>query len=375
MPKGHPKLCHHKGRELGYVTLDGRERYFRGHWPRGQKSPPAEIHRQYEEAMAAWYAARAAGRVEVGTDPSVDELWLAYKAHAERKYHKNGRPTSELACVVSACRVAARLYGELPARLFGVAELETVREEFVRAGWNRKYVNEQTSRVKRMFREGARRKFFPASVWQDLTALGDLPPGQGPAESVPVEEVPDDVIEATVPFLPPSLRPLVRAHRLIGCRADEICAMRARDLRTDADPDDVPEAERCWLFIPASSKTGERYWVGPQARAVLAPLLGDPDAWLFPTRRRGRGCWSTASYRRAVARAVLRANERRPGLPPLPRWTPLQVRHRAAEEARGAHPRGIEATQARLRHKKVDVSQVYAHNLDLLGRDVARRLG
>jgi integrase len=82
------------------------------------------------------------------------------------------------------------------------------------------------------------------------------------------------------------------------------------------------------------------------------------------------------SYRRAVARACLRfsASLERQGLPAV-HWSPLQVRHAAAEEARQNHEKGLEATQARLRHKEMKVSEKYAHNLDSLGKDVARRFG
>jgi integrase len=376
VPKGHPKLCHHKGRELGYVTAEGKEVYFRGKWPRGQRNPPADVRRQYDEWMADWHRLRSTGQVKVETDPSVDELWLWYHGYAKQKYRKNGKQTSEFPCVCAACRIVARLYGDLPARKFGVSELERVREEFVAQGWERNYLNQQVSRVRRMFREGARRKLFPSAVWLDLKTLEDVRKGQGLPEAEPVEEVPDEVILATLPALPSTLRALVQAHRLIGCRADEACLMRTCDLRLDADPDDVPEAERCWLYTPSSSKTDESYWVGPQAQAVLRPLLrpDNPAAWLFPTRRRGRGCWHTSSYRRAVTRALARLNAARAkdGLPPLPHWTPLMVRHRAGEEARRRHPKGLEATQARLRHSELRTSEIYAHDLDTLGRDVAR---
>lgn len=360
-----PKLCYHRGVGRYYVTLDRKEHYLGGAVPYSE-TPPDEVRAAYDAAVGAWLLARgrSPAPAEVGPEPTVGELWLAYLRHADVEYRKHGRHTSEYTCVKSACRIVAREYGRLACTRFGEAELEEVRRKMISLGWERRYLNQQVSRVRRMFRWGARRKLYPASVWLDLKALPDVPRSKGLPEARPVPHVPDDVVEATIPHLPASLQPLVRVHRLVGCRADEACVMRPGDFDRRADPDGG-----CWLYTPSTSKSAERYWVGPRAQAILLPLLEGrpPDAWLFPTRRRGRGCWSTASYRRAVDRACRRHQ--------IPHWSPLQVRHAAAEEARREHPRGIEATQARLRHREITVSQVYAHDLDRLGKDVARRLG
>jgi integrase len=200
--------------------------------------------------------------------------------------------------------------------------------------------------------------------------LPDLTASELPKGNRPVASACDLVIEETCLRLPTNLAAMVRAHRLIGCRAQEIVVARTCDFDLQADHDAVPEAESCWLYRPTESKTGESYWIGPRAQAVLSPLLrpDSPQAWLFPTRKRGRGCWTTASYRRAIDRACKQE-------PPLPHWSPLQLRHAAGEEARQKHPKGLEATQARLRHKEMQVSQKYAHDLSALGRDVARQLG
>ncbi len=50
-----PKLCRHKGRALGYVTLNGTEHYL-GSWPAGNRKPPAAVLAAYDDLIATWIA-------------------------------------------------------------------------------------------------------------------------------------------------------------------------------------------------------------------------------------------------------------------------------------------------------------------------------
>jgi integrase len=359
-----PRLCHHKAQQLGYIYVAGKPVYFAGHWPRGQKIPPAGIAEQYVAAVDN--LAKLKRKVAEAHEPRpgllIDELWAAYKRFSEGYYRKNGRPTSEAQCILDACRIVAREYGETPAADFGPRKLKRVRELFQAAGWSREHINKQAGRVKRMFRWAVSEELVDETVWRALRSLPDLRAGDGLREPRKVEAVSDADLERAILRCPVGLQDLVRVHRLIGCRADEACIMRTCDF-------DQAAAPGLWTFTPSSSKNAASYWVGPRAQAILTPLLRpeSPEAWIFPTRSRGRGCWHTSSYRRAVLRACRLAG--------VPRWSPLQVRHTAGQEARERHSRGIEATQARLQHKEVTVSQVYASNLDKLAQDVARQLG
>ena len=365
-----PGICYHKAARRYYVNLDGEEIWL-SEQIQPTDSPPLDVQAEYDRRLARWLAARAVLPEPVAPDPTLDELWLGYLSYIEGglKYKKNGKPTTEVQLIKDACRVAARLFGTEPARDFGTQKLEAVRAVFLERGWTRETINKAVHRVKRMFRWGAHHDLVPESIWRRLQTVPDLTPDEYPHGNQKVPEVKVADLEASLPYLPANLRSMVQAHRLIGCRAQEIVVARTMDFDQEADRDDVAAELRCWLFTPTESKTGAAYWVGPAAQTILRPwLLPDqPAAWLFPTRRRGKGCWTTASYRRHIARCCAKNN--------LPRWSPLMVRHAAAEEARRFHEKGIEATQARLRHKHVNVSELYAHNLDPLGRDVARRFG
>jgi integrase len=386
-----PKLCYHKGSKQGYVTLDGLEVYL-GRWPGGPKAaPPVAVREEYDRRVAAWLARRKEVPEPVGTDPTVDEIWLSYFSWCSTYYVKRGKPTTEAGTIKQACRIAARLFGNLPARSFGLAQLRAVRDEMVGKGWARGHVNKQVSRVRGMFRWAAENELLPAAVWHTLLALKPLKKGRTTApEEEKVRPVNWAAVEATLPELASPVREMVRVHRLLGCRAEDVCAMRSGDIDRAADPEGA-----LWKWTPADVqgptwKTEHHekeeplhYWVGAEAQAVLVPLLpDDPAAPVFPTagkKGNGRrtGFYDTAGYRRAVRRAIDRANAKRaaadPPLPPVARWSPLQIRHTRLTEIRARY--GAEASQSVSKHKNLSTTEIYAERNEELARKVMREMG
>ena len=93
-----------------------------------------------------------------------------------------------------------------------------------------------------------------------------------------------------------------------------------------------------------------------------------------PKRKPG-AAYDKDAYRRAVARAVERANEKRAENQekPLPAWHPNQLRHSAATEIRRQF--GLEAAQVILGHAKADVTQVYAERDMERAKEIVRKIG
>lgn len=383
-----PGINWHKGKGQWYVALDEQQHLLgkplpgmRGK-PRPQAGPPDAVRAEHDALMATWLRARALPPERLGSSPLILEVWESYRAHCMQRYSKG-----ELGCIQDACRILAQMYGNEPIADFTASKLEELQTAFVAKGWAKSHVNAQISKVRRMFAWAVLKDLVPKEVWIGLKVLPGLKVSKREKRERRVKDVPDSLIEATLPRLPERVRVMVQAHRLIGCRAQEIVVMRTCDIDMNADDDAVSPEQRCWLYTPGESKTDEQYWIGPKAQELLRPLLNplNPTAWLFPTRGRGRGCWSTATYRKVIGRACKggrrRVNRSRAkdaqfeDLPPLPHWNPLMLRHSAAEEARRQHPKGLEAAQARLRHANMKTSQHYAHDLSALGRDVARKLG
>ena len=121
-----------------------------------------------------------------------------------------------------------------------------------------------------MYRWAAEEELLPASVHQNLMAVTNLRKGFCKAVEHPkVKPIADADVEATLPFMPPVVRDMVRLQRLLGCRPCEITAMR---------PCDVDTSTEVWVYAPESHKTEHHgkdrpILIGPKAQGVLVAYL------------------------------------------------------------------------------------------------------
>lgn len=364
---------------------------------------------------------------------SVNEVLLAFLDHAERHYRRDdGTQTHEVDEYKLVSRYVRKLYGHTPAAEFGPVALKAVRQAFIDAGWCRSLVNQRVGRVRRIFKQAAAEELVPVAVWQALTTVQGLQRGRGDVrEAAPVEPVPDEVVEATLPFLSRHVRGMVAFQQLTGCRPGEVCTVRMSDIDTTG---------QVWLYRPRQHKTAWRgkrrtVAVGPKAQEVLrAFATGKPDDYLFsPLRavaefhadrdakrktprypshvsrnarvrvqiplRQPAEVYDVNAYGHAIARACDRAFP-----PPAPlrqregesakawwtrlnpaereavkewqaqhRWHPNQLRHTFASRVRRDH--GLEAAQVLLGHARADVTQVYAERDEKLAVTVAAEIG
>lgn len=365
-----PSLCYHRGQRRYYVTLAGSEVYLSGPLPK-RTTPPTAVQRAYDEAIAAYLAERSKPAVVPGPDPSLSEVALAFLVYAEQYYRRqDGTTYGEYYAVAAAVKAASRMFGATKAKDFTLLKLAAVRDALVKPGGSRRYANMQASRIRRMFRWAANHELVPAGMWQALRALDPIKRGkQGLREESRKGAVNRRDFLDGIRRLSPQLRLMARVHRLIGCRSEEICLLRPVDVVRQ--PDKKSPTGEMWTYKPAVSKTGETYFVGPRAQTILKWVFArmtPGQEYAFPPRRHNGGKHYRAStYRKLLARACARAG--------VVVWTPISIRKAAGEEARKKHFRGIEATQARLRHREITVSQKYAEDRDDLGAEVARRFG
>lgn len=208
----------------------------------------------------------------------------------------------------------------------------------VEDGLSRRYVNDHTGRIKRIFKWGVAEELLPASVYHALSVVSGLRRGRTAArETPPVEPVADAVVEATLPHLPEVVADMVRLQRLTGMRPAEVCLLRPCDLDRRGD---------VWTYAPSSHKTEHHgrarvVFIGPKAQGVLLRYLArNPETYCFrpcdseekrraarhearvtppscgnapgtnvkrhPKRTAGER-YETASYRRAIHRACDKA--------------------------------------------------------------------
>ena len=377
--------------------------------------------------MAKYLASRSTTPVE-GKDASegVDtpalfnaELAALYLDHAKAYYARDGVVSPWLASIRVALGVLDQLYGHEKASDFGPRKLKVLQRHLIstepRPGAklrSRKYCNQLVGILKRMFKWAASEELVPADIYQSLLAVDGLRRGHcGARETDSVSPVDDATVEATLPFVSPMLRDMVKLHRLIGCRPGELCSLR---------PGDVDRSDEIWVYIPERHKTDHlghkrEIYIGPQGQALLRPyLLRAEDAYCFspaeneqhrreaqhaarktplscgntpgtnrkrfPQRQPGKK-YAARTYARAIKRAINTANRHRreeaaeQGNEPklIEEWSPNQLRHTHGTEVRRKF--GLEAAQVALGHSRADVTQVYAERDREKAREVARMIG
>ena len=399
-----PKYSRHKASGQAVVTIQGKDNYLGPYGSRASKA-------KYNQLVGEWVVA---GRPAMPT-PAPDALTIvevieAYWTFAERHYVKDCRPTSEQDCIRAALRPVRRLYEDSPAVDFGPLALKAVRQAMIDAGLSRKTINEHSGRIRRMFKWAVSEELLPATVYQALTTVSGLQKGRTTAkETNPIPPVDAQTGDATLPHLPATVADMVRFQRLTGCRPGEVCLIRPRDINRTGD---------VWSYRPASHKTEHHgksrvIFIGPKAQAILLPyLLRDADAFCFspeeserkrkanmrarrktrvqpsqldrskanPDRTAGES-YTGASYLKSIWRGCDHA------FPPptkldakelkkwrkTNRWSPNQLRHRAATEIRRRY--GLEAAQVTLGHAYADVTQIYAERDHTLAATIMREVG
>jgi integrase len=426
MPKltnAYPAHARHRASGQAVVTLNGTDVYLGPHGTRASKT-------EYDRVVAEWLANGRRSPSAV-PDLTVVELVAVYMQHAATYYRDaDGNPTSELSALKLPLGVLVGLYGRTQAAAFGPLAMEAVRNEMIAKGWGRASIDAHVGRLRRMFKWAVARELLPATVHQSLTTVAGLRAGRTAArETGAIKPVPEAAVEATRPFLSPTVAARVRVQLLTGARPGEVCSMRTGDLDRSGD---------VWQYRPAKHKTqhhghSREIQIGPKAQAVLIPFLRtDPTAFLFSpadadaahrakrsaARRTPASCgnvpgsnrkpkprktpgtrYSVGVFRQAVARAcdaafpVPEPLARRKGetraawrarLTPEQRatlaawrrehrWNPHRLRHTAGTAIRRQF--GLEAAQTVLGRRTLSATQIYAEKHADTARQAAAQIG
>jgi integrase len=412
-----PKYRRHSSGQAR-VTLNGKDHLLGPYGSAASKEA-------YERLLAEWLSspAKQVGEVPEFEGLTINQLILAYWKFARQYYgFDTGRRRGDYYCLRDALKIVRSVYGRTPAKDFGPLALKACRQKMIEKDWSRRYINAEIDRVRRMFRWGGEEELVPGSVYQDLRAVSSLRRGKTEArETKKVRPVPQEDIDAALPFMLPVVATMVRLQLLSGCRPDEVCVLRPMDLDR-SDP-------QCWVYLPGSDqgqhgahKTAYHehdrlILLGPKAQEVLRPYLDiEPTAYCFsparsesqrnflrrtnrkspmtpsqkarrPKTRRLRAPsnrYDTHSYRRAIARACRMADQdaRRktlkedPTIPTdrvfVPTWSPNRLRHNRATELR---PYGLDVAKTVLGHSKVETTLIYAEKDLRAAKEVVAKTG
>ncbi len=354
---------------------------------------------------------------------SVQELVDRFLLHAGRKYDpRPGCPSNETKNVSDACRPWVDGYGSSPAADLTIETLEEIQHAMCRKGYVVSTVNKRMQRIKRVVRWGVKRRTVPATVLGEFELLDPVRAPQA-KHKPPVEAVSMELVErtltamegiaenaetacpgsvpcaaaasfaanaATRPLNPlmsnrktPSPVPtIIRLMLLTGMRPGEAVIMRGTNVSTagnsiehglsNARDAEVSTAmngksgQTTWLYKPDSHKNQWRghtrsIVLGPQAIKLILPFMR--DGHLFLTRL-GKP-YTTNSLLHAVYAACDRAG--------VERWSPNQLRHRAATLCYERF--GIETTQEMLGHKDPRTTEGYVDQLLTHVSEYQRRFG
>lgn len=321
-----------------------------------------------------------------------------YEAHAAT-YYAGSR---EVLNIRHTLRALVEVAGDTLASEIGPETIDAYRELQVARDISLGVINQRVRTIRRAWKWLASKRLVSIESWQCLCALEPLRRGRCAARvTEPVRPVADSVVERTCDALPPSIAAMVRLQRITGMRPGEVCAMEWRE---------IDRSGEVWVYEPRHHKTAHhghrrRVMLGPRAQAILAPLVGlaiggrvfspnlameerdeaarlayeppegahDYRTWrcyqsrlAARPRRHDRGDeWTTVSYAQAIRRAAQAAGE--------PHWSPNQLRHSAATEARRGG--GLDVAQLLLGHRHAEVTEVYAETDLARLRDWVRRHG
>ncbi|WP_165065631.1 tyrosine-type recombinase/integrase [Paludisphaera rhizosphaerae] len=387
-----PSYRLHKGSGQAVVTIGGRDIYL------GVYGSDAS-RRAYDRLIAEWLA--NGRRLRGDHPPTVAEIVVAYLGYVDSRYRSN-EPTS----IRTALKPCRELYGTVEATAFGPLALKAVRRRLLDSGICRSLVNRRVQAIVRMFKWAVGEELISSSTWEALRAVEGLRRGEASTrETEPVRPVDDQVVAATLPHVPRQVAAMIQLQRLTGARPGEVASMRGCDLDATG---------KTWIYRPASHKTAHHgkertIFIGPAAQDVLLPFLRvDPTEPLFqpkeadqdrvaalrasrktkvqpsqvdrskPNPKRKPGTmYTAASYRRAIARGVEKANEARrekdPKAAPIPDWHPHQLRHSAATALRREF--GLDVARAVLGHTSPVVTEIYAEMDQAKAREAMERVG
>lgn len=408
-PTTPPGYLKHKGKDgklRARVVINGKEHYL------GDYGSP-ESHARYERFLAEWRRSQESGVVQVvrGKAVTIMDLATSFLEHAETYYRRSdGTATNEYRNMREAIRFATNVYGDLDVSQFTPLKLKVVRQKMVdheitvtrkkvvhviRKGLSRKLVNQNVSRIKKVFKWGVENEMVPPSIYHGLIAVEGLKRGRSSARETPdVKPVPEDVLAKTLPLLNPVLRAIVEFMLFTGCRSGEALSLRPTDVEK--------HSLNLWIYRPAHHKTSHHgheriVFIGPKAQSVLAPyLLRGVDAYCFSPReameafrqlqrerrkskvqpsqqnrkkanplRIPRERYTTANFAHAIHRACK--------LNGITHWHPHQLRHNAA--TRLVDQFGWDVARMILGHRSINVTRIYAEDAIQKAAEVMEKVG
>lgn len=348
-----PKLCIDKSRDRAFVKVDGR---FVVLGPAGSSESQAAYGKLLTDLAqnGKTEAIQAAKCRSKSTRQPDGVTWniLGFRFFSEELPRYSA---AEQRCIKAANKIVRELFGDLPLTEFGPLKLRIVRDEMIRKGWSRSFINKQVKRIRLILRWGVSFELVPQTAVDALTSIKALAAGESDAkEPRPRRAVPDADLEKVRAVLCERHRDIFDLLLLSGARPGELLNL------TTGDIDRAGEIWRAELMRHKTAHKGKSRTLFFNAKAQLILrkyITAKPTERLFSLR----GDTLSNAFKAACIKAG------------VPIFTPHWLRHTVA--TRLADEVGTEAAQRLLGHSTTAMTLHYSKAAEKQAIEAAKRLG
>ncbi|NNJ24031.1 tyrosine-type recombinase/integrase [Alienimonas chondri] len=347
----------------------------------------AEAEAKYREWVGAYVAdPESTTRPAVEGWGSIAKLCHKFMVHADEYYrdeHRSGGHTSSYGTHKKVAETFAMLNGTKPADRIDASMVRAFQRYLVVTPGKggkpaaRVYVNALVDDLRYQIKWWESHGLVPKGTHHHVMTVENLKEGRTSArETAAVQPVDQDVVVATMAYMPPTLAEMVCVQFACGMRPQDVCRLSWGHI--DRSGDDwryspvrhknawrkkklvkaIPEAVR-----PLLLKRADR----PADEAIFRPV--DAAAEQRGGRRSRKVQYNTDFYRQSIHRAVRQARDDGKD---VPTWSPNQLRHAIATAA--GEQFDLEGASALLGHSGTAATAIYAKTTDRKLAKYARQL-
>ena len=244
-----PSLTLHKRTGQGRVRIGGRDFYCGPFGSQECQQRYAELIRGHAQGEVVESLPKRRDAIKRGKGPLVAELVADYASRRVlvRYVDGDGKPTNEGKNQLDILREFRVSVGSLPVSEVSGPTIMSVRSLVVRRGLRRGTVNARVGVIRRLFKWRLANDLVSPEVNAKVQAVEPLAKGdEAVAENGHVKPVEKAHVDATLPYLPSTLRAVVKLQSLTAARGGEVLAMR---------PCDIDQTHEIWWYSPESHKT------------------------------------------------------------------------------------------------------------------------
>lgn len=372
--------------DTAFVRVNGKRIYL------GPYGSP-EAGQRYARIIAE-LAADVVPAVQSAGEDTLDTLAITFLDFAKKEY---GR--SDYGNYRTALRILLEIYSGEPIKSFTPKCFRVLQHRFTQQKkpngepYSRQFCNRLAKFIRTIFNWGVGMELCSPETPNALKYVPPLKEGRcGLPETETRDEVSEDVICKTLPFLLPIHQVMIEIQYLSGARPSEI---------TSLIPGDIDKTDDIWIVRPGQFKTkwkGKKRFIclGKRAQGLLGPYLKGKasDEFVFTPatallekaardaamrkipitpsqrkrheermknpKRRVKNRYTTGSYGKMLKRAIERANRILPPAEQIPEWTLYQLRHANVSDL--VENESVDVARAVSGHSNAEItSRVYNH--------------